>query len=159
MIPTPGEDGRALSGVTILEQEANMTEEELVDALSDKMRSEQDKFREELLQKKPEEILNGAYSYWMRDDIIIAVEGRHLSNEALTALAKLDNPLSAAYQEFLDTDHNTLEPLIDSLESLAEKELRAADHEQKRPSIREQLKEGGSHTAPDFAGKPPMPER
>ena len=29
-----------------------MTEEELVDALSDKMRTEQEKFREELLQKK-----------------------------------------------------------------------------------------------------------
>ena len=136
-----------------------MTEEELVDVLSDKMRSEQDKFREELLQKKPEEILNGAYSYWMRDDIIIAVEGRHLSNEALSALVKLDNPLSAAYQEFLDTDHDTLEPLIDSLESLAERELRAAEHEQKRPSIREQLKAGGSHTAPEHTGKPPTQER
>ena len=82
-----------------------------------------------------------------------------MSYEALSTLAKLDNPLSAAYQEFLDTDHDTLEPLIDSLESLAEKELRAADHEQKRPSIREQLKAGGSHTAQDRAGKPPAQER
>ena len=134
-----------------------MTEEELVDALSDKMRMEQDKFREELLQKTPEEILNGAYSYWMREDIIIAVEGRHLSHDALSTLAKLDNPLSAAYQEFLDTDHDTLEPLVDSMESLAEREQRAA--EQKRPSILEQLKAGGSHTAPEHTGRPKTPER
>ena len=134
-------------------------EEKLVDALSDKMHMEQDKFREELLKKSPEEILNGAYSYWMREDIIIAVEGRHLSDEALSTLLKLDNPLSAAYQEFLDTDHDTLEPLVDSIESLAEREQRAAEHEQKRPSILEQLKAGGSHAAPDHAGKPPTPER
>lgn len=136
-----------------------MTEEELVDVLSDKMHAEQDKFKEELLQKTPEGILRDAYAYWIREDIILAVEGRYLTDEQLSALVKLDNPLSAAYQEFLDTDHDTLEPLVDSLESLAEKELRAADHEQKRPSIREQLKAGGSHTVPEHTGKPPAQER
>ena len=136
-----------------------MTYDELTEALSDKMQTEQDRFKVELLKLPPEDILRKSYEYWMREEILLAVNEHSLTDAQLSALAKLDNPLSAAYQEFLDTDHDTLEPLVDSLESLAERELRAAEHEQKRPSIREQLKAGGSHTAPEHTGKPPMPER
>ena len=155
---TPERTDTPFPGLVFETKEAEMTEEELVDALSDKMHAEQDKFREEILKKPPEEILRDAYSYWTREDIILAVESKFLSNEHLSALVKLDNPLSAAYQEFLDTDHDTLGPLIDSLESLAEKELRAAEQEPKRPSIREQLKAGG-HSTQERTGKPPVLER
>ena len=136
-----------------------MTYGELTEALSDKMHEEQDRFKEELLKLPPEDILHKSYEYWMREEILLAVNEHSLTDAQLSALVKLDNPLSAAYQEFLDTDHDTLGPLVDSMESLAERELRAAEHEQKRPSIREQLKAGGFHTAPEHTGKPPMPER
>ena len=136
-----------------------MTSEELFDALSNKMRTEQEQFKAELLRKPPEEILRGAYAYWVREDMILAAEGHYLSNEHLAALLKLDQPLNAAYQEFMDTDRDTLSPIVDSLESLAETELRAEERETSRPSIREQLKAGGSLSAPDHAGRPPVPER
>ena len=49
------------------------------------------------------------------------------------------------------------------MEDRADGELRAAKREEreetKRPSIREQLKEGGSRAAPERAGKPPVKER
>ena len=135
-----------------------MTEEEMIDALSDKMHEEQDRFKEELLKKPPEEILRDAYSYWMREDMILAVEARLLPEEDLAALLKLDRPLETAYQEFLDTDHDALGPMVDCLEELADRERQSAEKEQKRPSIREQLKAGG-HSTQERTGKPPVPER
>ena len=135
-----------------------MTEEEMIDALSDKMHEEQDRFKEDLLKKPPEEILRDAYSYWMREDMILAVEARLLPEEDLAALLKLDRPLETAYQEFLDTDHDALGPMVDCLEELADRERQSAEKEQKRPSIREQLKAGG-HSTQERTGKPPVPER
>ena len=135
-----------------------MIEEEMIDALSDKMHEEQDRFKEELLKKPPEEILRDAYSYWMREDVILAVEAQLLPEEDLAALLKLDRPLETAYQEFLDTDHNALGPMVDCLEELADRERQSAEREQKRPSIREQLKAGG-HSTQERTGKPPVPER
>ena len=135
-----------------------MTEEEMIDALSDKMHEEQDRFKEELLKKPPEEILRDAYSYWMREDMILAVEARLLAEEDLAVLLKLDRPLEAAYQEFLDTDHDALGPMVDCLEELADRERQSAEKEQKRLSIREQLKAGG-HSTQERTGKPPVPER
>ena len=135
-----------------------MTEEEMIDALSDKMHEEQDRFKEELLKKPPEEILRDAYSYWMREDVILAVEAQLLPEEDLAALLKLDRPLETAYQEFLDSDHDALGPMVDCLEDLADRERQSAEKEQKRPSIREQLKAGG-HSTQERTGKPPVPER
>ena len=123
-----------------------MTEEEMIDALSDKMHVEQDRFKEELLKRPPEEILRDAYSYWMREDIILAVEGRYLTEDHLSALLNLDS------------DHDALGPMVDCLEELADRERQSAEREQKRPSIREQLKAGG-HSTQERTGKPPVPER
>ena len=136
-----------------------MTREEMTDALHDKMQEEQTQFEDELLQMPPEDLLKNAYSYWMREDILLAVDNHDLSNGQVSALLKLDKPLAAVYQEFMDTDHDILEPMRDSLESLADKELCAAEREVKPPSIREQLRAGGTHAAPDRTGKPPVQER
>ena len=164
-----------------------MNYEELTAALQDKMQAEQDKFKEELLKLSPENILAHAYQYITREDIVLSVNSNFLSVEQLNALLQLDKPLEAVYQQFLSTDVDTLEPFRTSMADLADMELQAAERERtdmeqdigpdmepevaetpdaaarhgaepERPSILEQLRAGGSHAAPDRAGRPPTPE-
>ena len=161
-----------------------MDYEELTAALQDKMQAEQEKFKEGLLELSPENILAKAYQYITQEDIVLSVNSNFLSVEQLTALLQLDNPLESVYQQFLSTDVDTLEPFRTSMADLADVERQTAEREQgdvepdmepeptetpdaearhgtepERPSILEQLKAGGSHAAPDRAGKPPTPER
>ncbi len=42
--------------------------------LYDKMKAEQDKYRDWLLSQPPEEILNHTYEYTMREDIVVCME-------------------------------------------------------------------------------------
>ena len=132
-----------------------MSNDELTDALSDKMRAEQTQFREELLKMPPEDILNNAYDYWAREDIILAAEEQNLSDAQLSALLKLENPLKETYRIFQDTERDMLEPALDSLERLADAELRSGEsrREPERLSIREQLKAGTSRAAPERTEK------
>ena len=48
--------------------------------LYDKMKAEQDKYRDWLLSQPPEEILNHTYEYTMREDIVMCIK-----NTVLTA--------------------------------------------------------------------------
>ena len=43
-------------------------------ALFEKMTAEQDKFRDWLKSQPPEEVLNHAYEYTIREDIVMAIE-------------------------------------------------------------------------------------
>ena len=47
--------------------------------LYDKMKAEQDKYRDWLLSQPPEEILNHTYEYTMREDIVVCMEELELS--------------------------------------------------------------------------------
>ena len=47
--------------------------------LYDKMKAEQDKYRDWLLNQPPEEILNHTYEYTMREDIVMCMEELELS--------------------------------------------------------------------------------
>ena len=47
--------------------------------LYDKMKDEQDKYRDWLLSQPPEEILNHTYEYTMREDIVVCMEELELS--------------------------------------------------------------------------------
>lgn len=50
-----------------------MTTEQLSKAVYDKMHAEQQAFRRELLQMKPEDILDQAYVFAVREDILCAM--------------------------------------------------------------------------------------
>ena len=157
-----------------------MTYEEMTAALQDKMRAEQDQFKESLLKLSPENILAHAYQYIMQEDIVLSVDSNYLSVEQLSALLNLDKPLEAVYQQYISTDIDTLEPMRSCMVDRAELELQAVEQEQrepedtpgveqdavekpgaeeKRPSIREQLKVLGSHSAQDHAEKTPVQQR
>ena len=140
-----------------------MSNEELTAALQEKMTAEQESYKSELLKLPPEKILENAYQYAVREDIVYSLEDCSLSDAQLSALLKLDRPLESVWQTFLHDDYDTMSPIRDSMENRADEELRAAKREEraetKRPSIREQLKEGGSRAAPERAAKPPVPQR
>ncbi len=57
-------------------------------ALYEKMAAEQDTFRDWLKSQSPEEVLNHAYEYTVREDIVMAMEVLELTD----AQALLDSP-------------------------------------------------------------------
>ena len=59
-------------------------------ALYEKMAAEQDTFRDWLKSQSPEEVLNHAYEYTVREDIVMAMEELELSDNQAQAL--LDSP-------------------------------------------------------------------
>ena len=140
-----------------------MSNDELTAALQEKMAAEQERYKSELLKLPPEKILENAYQYAVREDIVYSLEDCALSDAQLSALLKLDRPLESVWETFIHNDYDTMSPIRDSVEDRADGELRAAKgkerEETKRPSIRERLKEGGSGAAPERAGKPPVKER
>ena len=73
-------------------------------ALYEKMAAEQDKFRDWLKSHPPEEILNHAYEYTVREDILMAMEELGLPQSRAAALLASPSPLADVYKEFADRD-------------------------------------------------------
>ena len=65
-----------------------MDTEKLNTALYDKMAAEQKSFRDWLLGQPPEEILNHAYEYSTREDILMQMEDMNLPEQQASALLK-----------------------------------------------------------------------
>ena len=57
-----------------------MNTNDLNTALYEKMADEQDKFRDWLKSQPPEEVLNHAYEYTVREDIVMAMEELELTD-------------------------------------------------------------------------------
>ena len=70
-----------------------MTNEELNTALYEKMFAEQETYRAWLLSQPSEEILNHAYEYTMREDILMSLEYHDLPDAQAKALLKCLVPL------------------------------------------------------------------
>ena len=75
--------------------------------LYEKMKAEQDKYRDWLVRQEPSEILNHTYEYTMREDIVMCMEELELEPEKARALLRSPCPLSDVYKEFRDreTEH------------------------------------------------------
>ena len=82
-----------------------------------KAAQEQEHFIENLKSQPPEKIIEAAYKKVMRDDILILLEPENetLSHEQAKALLKLDYPLSACYNEWLDNDCSYMDMLRDTI--------------------------------------------
>lgn len=109
-----------------------MTNGERNTALYQKMFAEQEVFRDWLKGQSPEEILNHAYEYTVREDILLSLEYHHLSDAQADALMKSPSPLADVFQDFekRETDHK--ETIWDCLESRADTIL-----EEQRRTLRE----------------------
>ena len=109
-----------------------MTNEERNTALYQKMFAEQEKFRDWLKGQPPEEILNHAYEYTIREDILMSLEYHDLSDAQAEALIKSPSPLTDVFQDFEKRETDHMDVIWDCLESRADMLL-----EEQRRALRE----------------------
>ena len=95
--------------------------------LYEKMKAEQDKYRDWLLHQEPSEILNHTYEYTMREDIVMCMEELELEPEKARALLRSPCPLSDVYKEFRDRETEHMDTIRDSIETEADKSATAGE--------------------------------
>ncbi|MBE5041210.1 DUF3848 domain-containing protein [Oscillospiraceae bacterium DSM 107454] len=93
-----------------------MNSNNLRELLLEKVYKEQSDFIETLKLQPPEKIIDSSYEKVMRDDILMTFEDDYLSDEQVMELLKLDYPLSACYNEWMDTDYSHMEMLRDTID-------------------------------------------
>ena len=87
-------------------------------ALYEKMSTEQDEFRDWLLTLTPEEILNHAYAYAIREDILMEMEELDLPEKAAAALLESTTPLADVFEDFRNRDGH-MDHVRECIEDLA----------------------------------------
>ena len=97
-----------------------MTNEERNTALYKKLFAEQEVFRDWLKNQSPEEILNHAYEYTIREDILLSLECHDLSDAQADALMKSPSPLADVFRDFEKRETDHMETIWDCLESRAD---------------------------------------
>ena len=75
-----------------------MNTNDLNTALYEKMATEQDKYRDWLKSQPPAEVLNHAYEYTVREDIVMAMEELELTAAQAQALLDSPTPLADVYR-------------------------------------------------------------
>lgn len=95
-----------------------MDAKQLNEALYEKMSAEQEQYRTDLLGKTPEEILNHAYEYAMREDILMEVEELDLSAPEAAALLESPSPLADVYGDFREREGH-MDLVRECIETLA----------------------------------------
>ena len=100
--------------------------------LYDKMKAEQDKYRDWLLSQPPEEILNHTYEYTMREDIVMCMEELELSPKQAKALLRSPCPLDDVYKEFKDREVEHMDTIRDSIETRAHDVLKRDKNRESR---------------------------
>src|SRR5699024_8623063 len=84
-----------------------MTNEQWNTTLYKQMFAEQEQFRDWLLAQPPQEILNHAYEYVMREDILLSLEYNDLTDAQAAALLASPAPLANGYKEldYVESSH------------------------------------------------------
>ena len=84
-----------------------MNNEDLNTKVYEKLFDEQQKYKRWLLSQSPEEILNHAYEYTVREDIVLAMEYHDLTDEQAKALLSSPTPLDEIFHDFeqIESDH------------------------------------------------------
>ena len=77
-----------------------MKPNDLNTALYEKMAAEQDKYRDWLKSQPAAEVLNHAYEYTVREDIVMCMEELELTEAQAKALLDSHTPLADVYKEF-----------------------------------------------------------
>ena len=98
-----------------------MTNEQWNTTLYKQMFAEQEQFRDWLLAQPPQEILNHAYEYVMREDILLSLEYNDLTDAQAAALLSSPSPLADVYAEFDKLENSHMEEIWNCIESQADK--------------------------------------
>ena len=97
------------------------TNEELNTTLYKQMFAEQEQFRDWLLAHPPQEILNHAYEYVMREDILLSLEYNDLTDAQAAALLSSPAPLADVYKTFDKMESSHMEEIWSCIESRADR--------------------------------------
>jgi len=97
-----------------------MTTEELNQALFDKANSEMKQFANWLLKQTPEEVLNHAYEYVTKTDIVADLEYLELEAAQARALLQSDTLLDDIYKAYDNQETSVLDIITDCIESRAD---------------------------------------
>ena len=101
-----------------------MTNEELNSKLYEKIYAEMEEYRKNLLSMSPEEILEHAYAYTVREDIVIAFENYSFSDELAKPLLESEHPLEDIFSRWEDHEDNHMEELYIMIEEQANSLIR-----------------------------------
>lgn len=96
-----------------------MTNEELNTRLYEKMFAEQEQFRDWLLSQPPAEILNHAYEYTVREDILLSLEYHDLEDKQAMALLKFPHPLKQTFTRWENKETSYMENIWDTVQEQA----------------------------------------
>ena len=96
-------------------------------ALYEKMAIEQEKYRDWLKSQPPEEVLNHAYEYTIREDIVMAMEELELTDTQAQALLESPSPLADVYRYFEKLETGYMDVIRDSIENRADDVCRAKE--------------------------------
>ena len=98
--------------------------EELNTQLYEKMKAEQDKYRDWLLSQPPAEILNHTYEYTIREDIVMCMEEAEFTIKQAKALLKSPCPLADCYEIFNKREDGHMDDIRESMEDMANRFIR-----------------------------------
>ena len=99
-----------------------MTTEEKNTALYRKMYAEQEDFRTWLMSQPPEIILEHAYEYKLKEDILLSLEYKDLEDIQAESLLKLDQPLQKVYERLDSKETGYMDSVWETIEECASTE-------------------------------------
>ena len=102
-----------------------MTNEELNTMLYEKMAAEQTRYRNWLLTLPPAGLLQHAYEYSVREDIVMCMEELELPDKQAKALLRSKFPVADIYEKWQDRETGYMDQVRDTLESKANEIIRA----------------------------------
>ena len=96
-----------------------MTNEELNSALYRKLFDEQDQYKKTLLTLPPENILDNAYEYAARNDILLSFEYNNLNDGQAKALLKTEYPLRDIFSKWESRETEYMQDIWNTVETHA----------------------------------------
>ena len=102
-----------------------MANPELLSNLHQRMRAEQEQYRNWLLGQPPSDILDHAAEYTVREDIVMEMSALELTDAQANALLKSKTPLADIYKEWNKTETHHMDDVRDVIEVRADVVIRA----------------------------------
>lgn len=96
-----------------------MDNEELNAKLYEKVQSELLELLTELKHSKPEYIIELAYEFVIKEDIVMSLEENNLSDEKCKALLKESKPLQKIYQKWEKTESDHMYEILNCINNTA----------------------------------------
>lgn len=112
-----------------------MDSEALNTALYKKMYAEQVAFVQSLKYLPAAEVLNHAYEYTTRENILLSLEYNDLSPKQAEALLKMEYPLQAVFESWENHESSLMGELWNMVEKCADEEIRE-NKQRDSPAIR-----------------------